>query len=408
MSDPSDAVAQVLARVAADTRRTVAYYGNVRGLPGRSRRPRRLLSETGFPAERTFSYVVPAPAHVRAHDPPRTVTSVTLHPYGLADDLRRLTSSRAADRRVRTAGTNTGTGVAPLATDATFLVAGNVLPDTSAPAKTASLIEAVVTARRGPAYHFVVTRRGDIIVAAVLDDETAASRSNAATTIDVALEGAFAIRRTDHEARRFDGTLYELPYTPTQMLTLSVLIVKLRTVYPAVPTTLGTGLVNDYRVADYRGAPALNFSNGAWRNGGSPFDHALSDVPAFVTNLGTIPPFDLATQVFQPDQAPTPVATRTVAQTAIGQADTVGEQSVLLANYAALAGPERANAMQSAPRVRFFVERLNMAVRDAHGASNSAADTAEGGRVDPLTPATNVDPHVYDFTTGRWGDGEPF
>lgn len=400
---PADAVSQALSRLAADTRRQTAYYGNVRGLPGSSARPRRLLSDFGFPDNRSFSYVVPATALVVPHDPPRPVSTVTVHPYGLDSDLRRLTSRRPADRRVHTSGGDAVGGVRPLADNADVYVSAALEDDTYAPAKTARLLNNLTSARVGPAYHFIISRRGDIIVGAVLDHETTASAEDGDVTVDVALEGAFALRRADHEANRYDRALIELPYTPLQVLVLSVLIAKLRTAYPTVPAALGTGIRYDWRGDLYRLAPQLNFSSGAWR-GVSPFDHSLSDDPAFSHNLTTVAPFDLATQVFLTDQTPPPVATRSVAQTAISTADTAGEQSVLLANYATLAGPERANAMQSAPRVRFFVERINAASRDADNASGSSADTAAAGQRNPLTPAASPDASTYDFQTGRWSD----
>jgi hypothetical protein len=407
-TSPVDDVSQALSRVAADTRRTTAYYGNLRGAPGASLRPRRLVSEFGFPEGFSFSYVAPATAHVTPHDAPRNVTSFTLHPYGLLDDVARLTSSTAADRRSHTAGNGRTSGVAAYPADARLLMSAELESDTYAPRKTTRAIEALVTAARGPAYHFLVTRRGDLFVGALLDHATTASHDNAETTIDIALEGAFVVRREDHARQRFDARLVELPYTPDQLLTLTTLIAKLRTAYSAVPATLDGGILYDYDPARYLNAPKYNFSNGAWR-GASLFDHGLADAPAFLTNLALVPPFDLATQVFLTDRTPPPVATRAVAQTAISQADTVGQQSVLLANYATLAGPERSAAMQQTPRAQFFVQRANMAVRDADGAGNSSANVAEAGRRASPGPATGVEPHTYDFTTGRWSDDhEPF
>lgn len=402
---PADAVSQALARAASDSRRTVAYYGNVRGLPGSSRRPVRLLSEIGFPIDRSFSYVVPATSSVIKGDTARTIRSVTIHPYGLNDDYRRITSSRATDRRVHTSANPRSTGLIAYAENANYLISAEASDLTYSPAKTLRCVSAMATANRGPAYHFVITRRGDILVGAALDDETSASTRDSDQTIDVAMEGAFAIQREHHTSKTYEGNLIELPFTPIQVLTLSVLFVKLKTAYPDIASDLRY----QFNGGDFNFAPRYNFSDKAWL--GTRFNYSLSDTPGFFDNLARIAPFDLATQVFLTGPAPAPVASRAVAQTAIGQADTLGQQSVLLSNYAALAAPERSLSMQQAPRSQFFVERLNMAVRDADGASSAASDTAESGRRDPLTPSTQVEPHTYDYTTGRWGDwtpGKPF
>ncbi len=68
MTTPLETLTRVLTNAAADTRRTVAYYGNLQA-SGPARRPRRLLSEVGFPQSTSFSHIVPSASHVILYDP---------------------------------------------------------------------------------------------------------------------------------------------------------------------------------------------------------------------------------------------------------------------------------------------------------------------------------------------------
>ena len=400
--DPADLYGQQLSKLAYNTRVTTAVYGNVRGNPGSSVRPARLLSDIGFPLSTEVTYIIPAFALLMAHDPPRAVTQIVLHPFGLDDDVRRLTASRPADRIIRSSAGPTGVRTYP--GDNTLLISGSLDDDTYSDSKNAALVGAMTSAQQGPAYHYVIGRDGTLLICAPLDSQVS-TETNGETNIDIALEGAFAIQRSDFDAKNFFGKLIELPYTALQLFVLAVLIVKLRTAYQGVSADFtSTGISYDWEALPN---VQLNYSNGAWRSSASPFDHSFSDQASLLATMKVIPPFDLATQIFVVDQAPPPRATRAVAQTAIGQVDTVGAQSVMLANYGALASPERSNDMQTASRVAFFVERSNSANADADNTSGAAAEVAATSGDPTTVAATEVGPATYDFATGFWGDSTP-
>lgn len=401
---------QVLTRFANDRRRAAVTYANATGNAGSAGVPRRLLSDQGFAANRQFTYVTPHPSHITRNIELRTpIRLITLHPYGLTADRSILTATQAATRRVavrRGAGVR---GVYPL-TD-TVLVPANHDADSVTVGKTSALLTRVTQAGSGPAFHVILPRTGDVIVCASLDDEVLAVPALAEISINVALEGGLGVQRAAWEARDF-SQLVELPYTADQLYALEVLIAKIRSVVSGIPLSFlnGTPTASMSGIAymfptDVQGAQQYNFTNGAWQ-GQSPLFHENSDVPAVTTAIQAIPPFDTATQVFRPPQAPAPVATRTVVQPEIATVDTVGQSSPLLAAYATLAAAERSTDMQAAPRVRFFTERINTAHQDADHAADQGT-TAQAAATTRTPPAAvNAGPHVFNFTTGFWGDDE--
>lgn len=410
-TQPAQTLQAVLGRLASDRRRTVAYYGNVEAQPGSSQAPRRLLSDTGFPSTTQFTYLVPASAHVVRHEDPRAATRVTICPYGVVEDRARLVSTNETDRRVRTSNASGSTGLRVCPLNDAYLVSAELDDDTYAEAKTVRLVQSITNPRGGPAYHVVINRRGDVIVAAALDDTTRASGDNAEVSIDVAVESALAIRQADHAARQLNE-LVELPFTTPQLAALAALIGKLAAAYPAITqrltpaTTSGAGYAYRWPITTPDATPR-NLTSGAWR-AHSPFNHEDSDAPRIFRIAADRRPFDLTTEVFRSADAPRARTGRAEAQAAVSQADTAGAESVMLGAYAALAGEERATEMQQATRLQVFVQRIAMAHHDAAEAGQAAGQVAEAGSPAAPSPAANVSPHVFDFTTGLWGDGASY
>lgn len=406
MTTPLETLTRVLTNAAAVTRRTVAYYGNLQAAGGSSRRPRRLLSEVGFPRSSPFSYVVPSPSHVVRGEDQRPCDRVTICPYGAEEDHRRLTSTRPEDRVVTTASGDAGVRV--YAGNSGYYVHAALAPDTSSPGKTLRLVQSLLARTGGPAYHVVIARNGAVYVCAALDDETRAAGRRAHTSVDVAIETALAVRVEDHVARRFDRVV-ELPLTDAQLACLAVVVGKVRTGYPAF--RLGrVGADEDGAGIAYRwvlaAVAAMNFSGGAWR-GVSPFDHAESDHERFVQRVDALGAYDLATEVFRSEAAPPPSGARGAAQAAVAQVATVGARVVAMGAYAVVAGRARAEELASQSRLRLFVDRIAVAHRDAHDASAAAGHVASAAS-HPPPAATGVEPHTFDFTGGLWGDGKSY
>jgi hypothetical protein len=409
MTTPSAQLRLVLAQLATDRRRSIAYYGNALAAPGSSTIPRRLLSDFGFPTDTQFQYVVPALANVTINREPRTaINHIVLNPYGLLFDRTRLVATAVAQRRVSlTRGPGTrGVALYPGRND--LYISAELDDQTYLEQKTTDLIQNLTTVR-GPAYHFVITRRGDIIVCAALDDEVFANRNLSTTCISVALEGALAITVSDWTAKRFTN-LIELPYNEMQLFTLRVLYAKLQRAIPAITqefvTTDAAGFSYQFP-NNVTGAKAFCFTNNEWRSFNSPLNYETSDISDFISRVNALSSFDLTTQVFRPPQAPAARATRAAARSVISQINTVGELSPALIAYASLAGVERANESASLTRSRFFVRRINVAQRDADDTNSQQSAVENTAGIDEPPAIANSGSSIFDFTTGYWQDPEP-
>ncbi len=404
-----DALSQVLSRMSNDYRSTVAFYGNIQGRPGIRRAPRRLLNDTGFLETTDFTYLVPSPSHVEVGSDPRANTSIVFHPYGLREDVQRLISDDPVDRRVRSSD-HMGFGQPgvvgyPGASD--WITTADQSLSTVSLQRTINLVRRVTNAHQGPAYHFIVNRAGDIVVTAALDDIVRAFQSSA-TSIDVAVETALAIPRQAWQDKNFDSIL-ELPFTEVQLTTLSILVAKLLTAYPAI-TRDETGLVYAWP-PDYPQTTVANFQTTPQDASAVPFDYSQATREAFFLRVDTQGTFDLATEVYRPVQtAPTPIATRTEARTSIATADTAGALSVRLGNYAGIAAAERSNEMQSNVRQRFFVQRVNTSNADGDASAAAAAHVQASIPTLSHAPAavTNYAQLAYNYATGLWGDEQSY
>jgi hypothetical protein len=297
-------------------------------------------------------------------------------------------------------------------------MSGALDAETYSAQKTALVVRGL-TSTQGPAPHFIVNRRGDIIVGPGIDGETSVLFAYADTGIFIAVESALAIAREDHAARRFDR-IVELPLASVQLITLGVLVNKLMTALgSSVPATFYDNLSATAAGFTYgwvdtlEGVSPYNFRQ---RPKPAPhpalrFDYSTSTGPDFFSSVVLAQgSFNLATDIWRPLAAPRPIAGREEVRAALGSVDTAGAESVYMGNYATLAAGERSSEMQTTQRAQMFVQRMRVSHTGADEAATQAANATETGTstVLPNEEPANVGPHTYDFATGRWGDNSPF
>lgn len=405
----SDTFNTALTRLANDRRRSISQYANIEALAGQRQPPPRLISDLGFLQDAQFAYYAPNAAHVTRHDERRDITQVVLVPYGIKDDANRL-KRRAGHNTIRTTRRSTSSGVTPYpSAPDEYLMSAAMDAETVAPQKTSRLLASMGTRSGGPAYHFVIDRRGNITTCVPLDDETSAYEATSSNNITVAMESALVIQRSQYNARDF-SQLIELPFTTVQMLTLAILLRKIITALPNTPTrfvSLGSDGISYGWELGGSGTDQYNFAESAPAN---PFDFTKSSREGLLATMAEMAPFDLATEVFRTEGAPPAVAARTQARTAISSIDTVGERSVLLGQYATLAAADRANDMQGAPRSQIFVQRIRVAHQEADDAASGASTASDLGAATSGIPTTvaGAEPHTYNYSTGLWGDGRSY
>lgn len=414
-SPPHRRVHDVLVRHANDVRSNVASLVNA--APNRPRTVQRVLSDIGFPVDIQFQYVAPAPTHVVVGLERRNIVAINIVAVGVEADYARLTSTDPVDRQIRKS-VEGDVGVIIHPNDSSLLVAGTMGPALVDGNKASRVAEDITSGGNGPAYHALVDRAGNVSITMGVDDHGSA-QPDSETSFDVAFEAAIAVRRLMHKNRQFDGidSFLELPATGTQLLSLRVLIAKLRTSFPAIPLQLvssGNGIRYRWpdRFASTGPAPS-NFTN-EWTRGRliarpeTSFDYASTEDTSFVAAVQSEGPYDLADQVFRPPGQPPATGGRAALATAISELDTAGAQSVALAAYSTLAGHERSAGMQDSARQRFFVQRIVVTHQDADQTVNQATANHVIGSASAPPAATGVEPHTYDYTQGRWVDnGRP-
>jgi len=405
-------LSDILARQAQDYRRMIAFYGNIQSRPGFSQAPRRLLSELGFYVDTTFNYVVPHASLVVRSDEVRECTRIAIYPYGIRDDLTKLTAVSSEQRIIRTAYDPSLPGVRLLSTFPTYIVSGELNDQTYADAKTVRLIQRIVSPSQGPVYHIIINRLGNVIITASLDDQTSAAVTNKREiTIDIAIESALTVARTAFEVGP-PTSFIELPFTNPQLRNLSVALAKLSAAYPNIPLTFvewesespGVSYVWPENVAP---AVPYNFTNGGWRTLNSPFDHSATDPIPFKDLLDQQGEFDVSSEVFRSEATPPAPAARALTQAAVSNIDTAGAQSVALGNYSSVAGLDRARSMSETPRHQFFVFRINATTHDANSSGSASSNVAASATATPPVP-NPVGPNVFSYITGKWGDGRPY
>lgn len=417
MTEPAAVVAQVLSNLGNDRRRATNAYLNITARAGATVPGRRVMSDVGFFESVQVTYINPARAHVSYGDQDvrRDPTQIVLIGYGLLDDSRRLRSSNPQDRLVRHNASVLRSGVELHPDVPTLVMSGDLRPDTSSTAKTQNVVRAM-TSNQGPAPHFIVTRRGDLIIGPSIDGVTTVVPALKDAAIFIAVESMLVMSLEDHAARRFDR-LIEAPLTPTQASTLLTLINKLLVaIGSTVPSTFHDAIEAGRAGFGYLRANALDdvplrlFQQNppALPLEGLTLNYDAS-TPATLFGLaasqGT---YDLATQVWRPPGTPPTRAGRQEARTAIGEVDTAGAESAYLGAYATIAAEERSDAMQAQLRSQIFVQRHRVAHNDASTAGAEAARVAEvgAGSLLPTEVPANAGLHAYDFTTGLWGDNK--
>lgn len=420
MSVASDTVASALSRLANDHRRTSTDYLNVSARAG-ARTPRRLMSDTGFLAECQFSYANAHRSNFSYDDAedPREIRQIVLVGYGVVSDYNRLISADRAARLVRDVTAAGHGGVSPYPGNPNLLMSGTLDGDTISRAKTRSVIHGMTTTS-GPAPHFVISRKGDVVVGPGVDAETTYVPTYADYGVFVALESALVISREDHHNQRYDRIM-ELPLTAVQLTSLGVLVNKLLVALgPSFPRQFVDGLEPVSRGFTYQWfsqdqVPQLhpwNFQDPQPASviSNSELNYAPTNPTNFFELAASQGTFDLGTQVWRPLAAPTPVAGREDVRQALDSVDTAGEESAQIGNYVTLAAGERSNEMQTVTRSQMFVVRHRVAVGDAEGAAENAATAASA--VDstsglPTEVPANFEPHTYNFHTGQWGAPDP-
>lgn len=370
-----DDAAAALSAEASDHVRAVAVYANA-SPSRRALRRGRLLSGNGYLDTVTFGFVSPNAAHVSRGEN-RACTSIRLVPYGAVDDVALLGRTDGEGRAK----------VGPLAGLDGFVASRRIADDD----KTALLVPRIVGAT-GPAFHVAISRLGGVLICASLDDVT---DPTAPLAIDVAYESAVAA----YEAEWLAGppsSLVELKMTQAQADSLAVTLAKLYVAYPSIARD---------PVVVWNAGPAverLDFTGAAWRDWPAPQGPGADRAtPAGVAaSLGA---FDLATEVFERPGTSVPSTSRALMASAVTRADTLGQRSELLGNYARAAGADRARAMQAVSRQEFYVQRVTSSQAQANDAGAAAAAAAATTPSGPR-PVTNSGPWTYDFVTGRWQD----
>lgn len=405
MPDPTpfETASAALSRLANARRTRITEYANLAARPGESVNPRRLVSDVGFFAGTQFGYITAHNAHLTApeDDAPRAISRIVFAPYGVNRDRARLTSRRTSDRLVGTRrGDATVPGVCPIPSQPLYVAPAYIDANTYAQSKTDRAVRDMASRLPGPAYHALIDRQGGVTIGPAIDFRTAVNPEVEESAIFIGLEGALAMPLSEFRARS-GARIFELPYTGAQLASLATLVNKLLTALPGVPRVFS---------ADNPGLNAYshsNFSSGRWRTEtDSPFEYGPTDDAEFLDLIIEQGVYDLATEVFRPIDAPRAVVGRREMQTAIGRVDTAGERSLLLGAYVDIAAPERTLDMLSLTREQIFAHRRQVTHTEADEAGTSAGHAAAGEVLSrTFSNATNIEPHVYNYATGRWGDG---
>lgn len=370
-----DDAALALSAEAADHARSVATYANA--TPSRrALRRGRLLSANGYLDTVTFGFVTPNAAHVSRGEN-RACSTIRLVPYGDAEDAALLARTDAEGRG----------RVGPLDGTPGLVASRRVGSDD----KTAALVQRIV-GPAGPAFHVVISRSGGVLICASLDDVTDPA---APLAVDVAYEAALAADEAEWLGGP-PGAFSELRLTSAQADSLAVTLAKLYCAYPAIardPVVVPSTVFSLTR---------LDFTGAAWRDWPAPQGPG-EDRATPAGAAAAVGPFDLGTEVFERPGTEVPNTHRATMASAVTRADTLGQRSELLGDYARAAGADRARAMQAVSRREFYVQRVTSAqaqAGDAGAAAAAAAATAPSGP----RPVTNSGPWTYDFETGRWQD----
>lgn len=410
MANPGSVVSQLLSNLGADRRRSTNTYVNATARRGDGT-PRRVLSDVGFLQSTQVTFVNTSRMHVTFNDTEerRAIENLVLVGYGLSDDYKRLVSSRPEDRLVRHNASVLRGGVEHHPDDSGLVMNGDLDAQTSDVTKTQKVVRAMTT-DAGPAPHFIVTRKGDLIIGPSIDGETTVVSELRAKAVFIAIESMLVMGKADHAARRFDR-IFEAPLTGRQAVTLATLVNKLRVALgTTVPRTFGSPGLSYRRsiaMADVQ-ETLFQTTKPNLALPGVTLDFSFTTQNSFFELVDAQGSYDLATQVWQNPNTP-PIRTgRQEARTAIGQVDTAAAESAYMGAYATIAGEERSDDMQRQVRSQMFVSRHRAGHTESTEILTNAGHVAEvgGAALLPEEVPANAGPHTYDFTTGLWGDNK--
>lgn len=406
----SDALRDALVAQARSQRRRAPVYLNARARAAGN--AGRWLSDVGFLSAAPFAYSEAHATNFIEGDAsePRAVRRLVIVPYGLGRDLLRLTSDLPADRAIRTSRTPGASGRAPWPGLDTVLGAADLNEDSSVPEKTSSFLAQMGNGGSGIGFHAVITRTGAVFICAPLDAVAApfgTSADDPEDAIFVAVESAGAKLRQETKPPQ------EVPLASLQADQLAIFVAKVRAAYPEIPLAWASpGLA--YAVLPVDQAYSQDTRNfrewGTWgdtANALPEFDYTAVRPENFLARVGAEPAYTLATEVFR--QGPAPSTRRANALTTIGHADTLGTQAILLGSYGDLAAGDRSDGMQEETRRDLFVRRARAAHRESDTSAAGAAHASSAEALTPVIPSvSNASPHAYNYSTGLWGDGEPW
>jgi hypothetical protein len=404
MPDPAETITRATSNTANDRRRAAETYTNVMARPGNDPVLRRLLSETGFLTTAQFDTISPSARNFEYSrtEGSREIKQIIVVPFGYRNDIARLTSLERNHRLVTAADTPGTNGVRVAYGRPDYLMSGALTGDLYGAAKGAN-VTARATGIEGPAPHFIVNRRGDVVVVLSADAKAHVIPAYFENGIFIALETAVIIPRAAHAQRNFRDTLIEAEPSNVQRISLAVLVKKLLTFLgPTFPRTFTDDLPNTAQGFSYQRTapqPNLQLENGTF-----------TDIPNFFALVDLQPNFELTTDIWRSTTAPPPVAGREEVRASTGQLDTFGQSSAVMGRYVTLAAGSRSAEMQSRARRTIFADRRQSAYRHAEAADSSAAGVTAGLAATAVntTAATNYEPNSYDFTTGLWGDNVAF
>lgn len=416
-----------LSRLAAEQRRAAAEYSNLAARSGSGGPPRRYLSDAGFLVNLQFSYLDFSPSSATYDDTgaQRPLNRLRFVGYGAEEDLTEFITPEPLNQLIHSATSERGPGLREYGPGRDYLIARNSnAADTYDPSKIRTFCRTQdnrpVAVVNGP--HFLITREGAIIVVGSADATAAFPAARDANNNDVLFVGVETTLAIDRLAlgERDWNQAFELPFTPAQLVTMAVLIQKLKTAMPAlanasfsddVTTPLSytlLGVPNDFQAAARKNLQAA-VPNIDRSTGNSPFDYSGSTGPSVLALAAQQGSYDISRNVWRLDPEPPPTAqeeTRTI----ISQVGTLGVRSPLMGVYAEAAGGSRARQMRDQTRPEVFYARRRFSYRTAEGTEQQEQTTQATAAVEEvlLKPVENYEPHVYDFVTGYWGDGRSF
>ena len=212
------------------------------GLKRMRRRPKKVISTEGFPPWVTVSYAYPPPFSFYSQQNDRDVKHFVMHSFGHAWHA----SMKGGKRVGWMNSSRKGRGVVPMEYEGeTIWIAKGSDPTTMAHFTrfSAGLRGCLNSAAKATA-HFFIDVAGNLVIVGDCNDVMFTSQGVSKTSCGVEMEEAFyltkdtkgkgnkAVWKPGGKPPGSAGSIEYFAYSPLQMLTLSILIKKLETVYP--------------------------------------------------------------------------------------------------------------------------------------------------------------------------------